>query len=102
MLARMTTGDLISEIAAKIVAEIRAQQAADPRIAVSRKDAQTMLGIGASRLIELENEGELHSYLDGAARRIVVASVYGYAVRRAIAAHPAGSPAQKARQPSAR
>jgi excisionase family DNA binding protein len=40
------------------------------------------LEIGKDRLYELLNTGEIESYLDGRARRIVVASLKGYVAKR--------------------
>jgi hypothetical protein len=91
----------LSPIGEAMVAAIRAREAADGRISVSRKTACEMLGIGPSREIELELEGQLHSYLDGSVRRVLVASIYASLIRLAVAAHPLEAP-PKARLPEGR
>lgn len=57
-------------------------------LAVSVKTACTILGIGVTRLYELNNAGEIQSYRDGKSRRIVVASLKAY-VERQIASEAA-------------
>lgn len=51
-------------------------------LAVSPKVARQMLGCGNTRLYELLNAGEIRSYRDGAARRIVVASLREFVARK--------------------
>jgi hypothetical protein len=91
----------LSDKAAAIIADIRARHACDVRISVSRKISQEMLGIGATRQIELEAEGSLCSYLEGGQRRILVSSIYARLVALAIKSHPLAG-AAKARQPAKR
>jgi hypothetical protein len=92
----------LSKTAAAIVADIRERQARDPRVMVSRKVSQEMLGIGPSRQIELEAEGVLHSYLDGSGRRVLVSSIYARMIAQAIASHLLNGPPARFRQPSKR
>src|SRR5262245_6359469 len=51
-------------------------------LAVRPAAAFAMLGVGHSRGYELINSGELESYLDGSARKILVASIKAYIERR--------------------
>ncbi|RTL77536.1 MAG: DNA-binding protein [Bradyrhizobiaceae bacterium] len=51
-------------------------------LAVSPKVARQMLGCGNTRLYELLNAGEIKSYRDGGARKIVVASLYEFVARK--------------------
>jgi hypothetical protein len=54
-------------------------------IAVPRKMAWQMLGIGETKLDELVRNGELESYLEGTARRILTASIHSYVARKVAA-----------------
>ena len=58
------------------------RQAAIEPIAVAPKVAGQMIGLGVTRIYELINAGELRSYLDGGARRILVASIWSYIERK--------------------
>jgi hypothetical protein len=90
----------ISARAATLVADIRARAAADPRVVVDRKAAQEMLGLKESRILELERDGALSSFLDGGRRLISVDSIYRHLIEQVIASHPLGAPPRKARIPS--
>ena len=92
----------VSPAAAALIADITQRWSHDPRFSVTRKEAQQMLGIGATREIDLERAGELHSYLEGSARRVTVGPIYARLIRLALASHPAGGPAATARRPAKR
>ena len=47
--------------------------------------AWQMLGIGETKLDELVRNGELESYLEGTARRILTASIHSYVARKVAA-----------------
>jgi excisionase family DNA binding protein len=51
-------------------------------LAVPPRAAAQMLGYGVTHLYKLLNRGELQSYLDGGARRILVSSIHDYVARR--------------------
>jgi excisionase family DNA binding protein len=51
-------------------------------LAVPPKVAAQMLGYGLTHLYKLLNRGELESYLDGGARRILVTSINAYVTRK--------------------
>jgi len=51
-------------------------------IVVTPKAASEMLSCGITRLYELIAAGEIDSYTDGRARRIVVSSIRSYVQRR--------------------
>jgi excisionase family DNA binding protein len=51
-------------------------------LAVPPREACRLLSLGISRIYALMRTGELASYGDGRARRITVASIYGYIERR--------------------
>jgi hypothetical protein len=53
--------------------------------ALPPKKAAPSIGVGMTRLYELINSGEIESYTDGKARKVVVASLKAY-VERQIAA----------------
>ena len=89
----------VSVMAATIITGHAQRFAAETRIAVSRKVACEMLGVGSSRLIALERSGELLSYLDGASRKIVISSVYARLIRLALNAHPVGGAPATVRHP---
>jgi hypothetical protein len=88
----------LSPQAAKIVSDLRARQASDPRVLVSRKAAMQMLGCGQTRLLELEKT-ELGRVQDGASVRITTSSIYARLERLAIESHPIGGGPTKVRQP---
>jgi excisionase family DNA binding protein len=54
----------------------------DEAFVVTPRRARHLLAIGNTRLYELLNAGELESYRDGGARRITMASIHRYIVRR--------------------
>jgi hypothetical protein len=101
LLAALITRPM-SAAAAAIVADIRARAEHEVRVAVPRQVSQEMQHIGPSRQIELENAGELRSYLDGSRRLVTTASIYARLIRRAIESHPLEGPPAKVRQPSTR
>jgi hypothetical protein len=78
----------LSDAARGEIAGLRARQAQDQRIAVSRRDACLMLGIKATRERELEAAGELASIVDGSRRFVLVSSVYDYLVRKVARSYP--------------
>jgi hypothetical protein len=92
-------GERLSPRAEALVRKLRSQQASDPRVAVDRRAAQTMIGCGSTYEIELENSGRLLAFLDGSQRRILVSSIYDYLVEKAIESYPAGGEPLKARRP---
>jgi hypothetical protein len=54
----------------------------DERLVVSPRRTATLLDCGVTRVYELINSGELDSYKDGAARKVVVASIRDYVARK--------------------
>jgi hypothetical protein len=92
----------VSSGAAKLVAVLLEQKAADPRMGVPRKVSQEMGGWGSTTQIEKEKRGDLQTFLDGMARRVFVPSIYDHLIALAIASHHVGAPEKKARQPAAR
>ena len=94
--------DRVSSLGQRIVEDLAAKWKADPRLAVPRKTARVMLGdAGGTKEIQLENDGEVDSFLDGAIRLVTTASIYRYLIRQAIASHPLDEPAAKVRHPKA-
>ncbi|CEG09782.1 hypothetical protein BN961_03214 [Afipia felis] len=57
-------------------------------LALPAKKAAPSIGVGMTRLYELINAGEIESYRDGKARKVVVASLKAY-VERQVAAEAA-------------
>jgi excisionase family DNA binding protein len=51
-------------------------------LAVPPKVAAQLLGYGLTHLYKLLNRGELESYLDGGARRVLVSSINSYVARK--------------------
>jgi hypothetical protein len=92
----------MSPAAAAIVADIKARAEREVCVAVPRQVSQEMQHIGPSRQIELENAGELRSYLDGSRRLVTTASIYARLIRRAIESHPVDGPPARVRRPSTR
>jgi hypothetical protein len=89
----------VSPMAAAIVTGLARRYAGTAAVVTSRNGACEITGLGMSRIIQLERAGELHSYLDGAARRITVASIYARSFRLAFEAHPVGGPPAVVRHP---
>jgi hypothetical protein len=58
-------------------------------LAVPPKVAGQMLGYGVTHVYALMKRGELQSFLDGGARRILVASIDDYVARKVAAGEPA-------------
>jgi hypothetical protein len=52
------------------------------RLAVTPKVAGAMLGYGKTRIFKLLKNGELDSFVDGGARRVLTASIKAYIERR--------------------
>ncbi|HEX2652242.1 MAG TPA: excisionase family DNA-binding protein [Xanthobacteraceae bacterium] len=65
-------------------------------IAITPRRACELLAIGNTRLYQLIGEGELRSYLDGRARRILVAPIHEYVARRLAAEGATGAATQAA------
>jgi excisionase family DNA binding protein len=59
-------------------------------IAVSPREAARLLSIGESRVYSLMRAGELRSYSDGRARRILLESVHDYVARQLATADSIG------------
>jgi hypothetical protein len=68
-------------------------------LAVSPRTAGHLLGLGQSRIYNLMRSGELQNYVDGGARRIVMASITEYFARRVAAS--AGGWKQRPHNPRA-
>jgi hypothetical protein len=85
---------LSAEAAAKI-RTLREAQRRDPRIVMSTSATSAAIDQGPTRVRELQEKGELSSIVDGKLRRIFVASVYDYLVRRIIETDPVDGPPKK-------
>jgi hypothetical protein len=85
----------LSDAARAKIKALRVEQRRDNRIVMSPADAEAALGVKATRIRELIERGELSSLLDGKLRRIFVASVYDYLVRRIILSDPVDGPPAK-------
>ena len=59
-------------------------------IAVPPREASRLLSLSLSKIYQLLRAGELDSYSDGKARRVIVASIYAYIERRLAAGAGAG------------
>jgi hypothetical protein len=90
----------VSPAGVAMLAALDAREAADGHLSVPRAIACEMLSVGQSRLIELELAGEVVSYLDGGARRVLTASIYARLRRLVAAAHPLDGPQPKAKSPA--
>ena len=86
---------ILSQIAALIE-----QRRRDPRFGMRRKEAMAIFGIGLTRVMTLEVDGEVETYLDGANRMITVNSVYVRQIALLLLANPISGPAPKARLPA--
>ena len=74
--------------------DIRAREAADKRISLSRKECQVEGGWAASSQRVKERSGVLHRYLDGSAVRITAKSFYAHLIDLA------NAPSRQGRKPS--
>ena len=61
-------------------------------IAITPRQACRLLAIGNTRLYQLISKGELQTYLDGRARRVVLASIHRYVTQRLADAGATGLP----------
>src|SRR5262249_55562521 len=57
-------------------------------LSVSPRVAGEMLGFGKTHVFKLLKTGELESYLEGTARRILTASIHSYVARKVAASKP--------------
>ena len=87
----------LSAMAAPTVESLFKRWELEERLVVSRKTAQTMLEIGPSHQIDLENRGVLHSMLFDSQRRITVNSIYRRLILFTIASFPVDGPPKKTR-----
>ena len=87
--------DNITDEAKAEIADIRAEQKADRRKAVSRADAAEMTGLSTTSIERLEKSGDLVSFLDGGRRLISTASIYARMVRLVIKASSKKGPKPK-------
>ncbi|MBR1065235.1 hypothetical protein [Bradyrhizobium liaoningense] len=71
-------------------------------LAVTPRVAKLMIGCGTTRLYDLLNHGELVSYRDGKARKILVASLRDYIGRQLAAEKSKGKPSWTKRATEAR
>jgi hypothetical protein len=60
----------------------RRQAGSAESLSVSSKTAEGMLDYGKTKIAELVATGELESFVDGGARRIVTASIHRYVERK--------------------
>lgn len=88
--------DNVSEVGLALIEQIRAQQAADPRVLGTTADGREMIGCGPRRFTQLMDEGEIVSVLEGRSRRPVIATIYDLICRRVAKSHPAGEAPAKA------
>lgn len=82
----------ISPTAKVAVEDLLARRAADARTACSVKDAAEILGVSEVHVHRGIGSGALVAYLDGAARRINLDSIYRRMINAIIEANPAGGP----------
>ena len=71
------------------------RQERDPHQRVRRSAAAQMIGVGISRLFELEGAGLIDSVMSGGARLIDVGSLYRLMVRDVVLSHPHGTKPKK-------
>ena len=89
----------LSPAAERGVFDILKRQERDPRLRVRLPVATQMIGVGNSRLFELENAGLIDSVMSGGARLYDVGSLYRLLIRDVVLSHPYGAPAKKAPLP---
>ena len=89
--------DKMSTSAAAIVADLLARYVAEPGVTLTRNDCVARGRWSLSTQLNKEKAGHLLSILDGVARRVTVRSFYQHLVDLAIASHPLGGPAARAR-----
>jgi hypothetical protein len=79
--------------------DIMKRQERDLHLRVRRPVAMQMLGVGQSKLFELEDAGLIDSVMSGGARLIVADSIYRLLIRDVVLSHPYGVPPKKAALP---
>lgn len=85
----------LPETAADKIRQLRASQKLDPRIVASTATIAQAFDMGETKVRALIEAGEISSIVDGKLRRIFVASVYDYLVRRVIETYPIDGPPAK-------
>ena len=65
----------------------------------SRQETMTFFGCGLTRLLKMERDGELESYVDGGTRRYPLASICKRQIALALLSYPLDGDAPKARVP---
>jgi hypothetical protein len=89
----------LSPAAERGVFDLTKRQERDLHLRVRRPVAMQMLGVGQSKLFELEDAGLIDSVMSGGARLIVADSIYRLLIRDVVLSHPYGAPAKKAALP---
>jgi hypothetical protein len=89
----MNTHD-IAQCDTPAAVDIRAREAADKRVSLSRNECQVEGGWGASSQRLKERSGALHRYLDGSSVRITAKSFYAHLIDLA------NAPPRRGRKPS--
>ena len=77
------------------VADLKAREAADPRVTLTRRECQVGGGWGQTSQIAKENSGVLHRVVDGTIVRITAASFYRHLIDLAERVAAQGSPAAR-------
>ena len=95
------TAPVNPQVQPQIVALIE-QRRRDPRFGMRRKEAMAIFGIGLTRVMTLEADGEVQTYLDGASRMITVDFIYIRQIALLLLAHPLAGDPPKARLPARR
>jgi hypothetical protein len=81
------------------VFDLLKRQERDPHLRVRRPVAMQMIGVGQSKLFELEDAGLIDSVMHGGAQLIIADSIYRLLIRDVVLSHPYGAPAKKALLP---
>jgi hypothetical protein len=89
----------LSPAAERGVFDLLKRQERDPHLRVRRPVAMQMIGVGQSKLFELEDAGLIDSVMSGGARLIIADSIYRLLIRDVVLSHPYGAPAKKAPLP---
>jgi hypothetical protein len=95
------TGPVDPRVQPQIVALIE-QRRRNPRFGMRRKEAMAIFGIGLTRMMTLEADGEVVTYLDSVNRMITVDSVYIRQIALLLLAFPSDGRTPKARLPAQR
>jgi hypothetical protein len=84
------------------ILETIAQRHRDPRYGIRRKELMEIFGVGLTKVMQIERDAEVVTYLEGASRMATLDSVCIRQIALLLLAYPLEGEAPKARMPTKR